>query len=293
MKKGPIECALGYGRQVTIQNPTVADLEAMSAAMLNPSIIGMEVSIDFRPKEALTLEGRTSAMEELRLWLLAHLYPWQGPGIQFAHRVSRRRGHAEPVWCDTKLRRPERNETLYFGHAKDRYANPDEPNFAFMRLYEKTTDQGSRLPPKKTSVRVEVSLNEAGCRHFGLRTPTDVFEFNFRNLSDYFRLVRPVFVTPRLRSRLRKSIHTAAHKKLAELVTAKQLAIVEDQARTAGVWSLHNARHVFPTLGRHVVGNRVIGTRLDNLTKKYKSGPTTDPIFTRLASASDPRCGSW
>lgn len=145
------------------------------------------------------------------------------------------------IWCDTKLRRPERNETLYFGHAKDRYANPDEPNFAFMRLYEKTTDQGSRLPPKKTSVRVGVSLNEAGCRHFGLRTPTDVFEFNFSNLSDYFRLVRPVFVTPRLRSRLRKSIHTAAHKKLAELVTAKQLAIVEDQARTAGVWSLHNA----------------------------------------------------
>lgn len=256
-------------------------------------VIGLEVSIDFRPKGKLDLLVRTRAMEEIRLWLLAHLYPWQGAGIQFAHRVSRRSGHAEPVWCDTKLRRPERNETLYFGHAKDRYADPDEPNFAFMRLYEKKTDQRTKLPPLKTSVRVEVSLNEAGCRHFGLKAASDLLGFNFRRLSDYFRLVRPTFIVPRVRPGLRRSIRSPMQERLAEIVVAKQSAIVEEQARIAGVWSLLNSKFVVPTLGRHVQGNRVIGTRLDNLTKKYKLAAMSGSKAPIPVSVSDPMFGSW
>lgn len=287
-KSGRHECAAGYGMQVTIQNPTVGDLEAAIAAMVVPVIIGLEVSIDFRPKGKLTPMERVQRMEDIRLWLLAHLYPWGGTGLQFAHRVSSGKGHSEPVWCDRILRRPGRNETLYLGHANDRYADPEQANYAFMRLYEKKTDMRSKLPPGKSSVRVEVSLNEAGCRHFGLNAADSLFGFRFRQLSDYFKLVRPFYTLPRM------GRHWRGSERFAEMIANKMLAIVEDQARIAGVWSLHNARHVYPTLGRHVNGNRIIGTRLDNLTKKYlrrlPSTPTPDRPAT---SASDTRIGSW
>lgn len=286
-KSVPHSCAAGYGMQITIQNPTVTDLEVAIAAMVDPIIVGLEVSIDFRPKGKLTPTERAWRMEDIRLWLLAHIFPWGGPGLQFAHRVSKREGHAEPVYGDAILRRPERNETLYLGHSKDRYADPEHANYAFMRLYEKKTDMHTTLLPSKCSVRIEVSLNEAGCRHFGLHATGDIFTFNFRQLGDYFKLVRPIYLKPKMGKRWSGS------EVLAEIVAEKILSLVEDRARIAGVWSLENARHVYPTVGRHARGNSVIGTRLDNLTKKYRLGVV--PITSRddAPPVRDPLFGSW
>ena len=88
----------------------------------------------------------------------------------------------------TVRRRPRYDETLYFGHADDKYADPSQPHLASMKLYRKIKDDGKSLPANKWRIRVEVTLNSAGCAYFGLKRLQDVQAFSFRRLAPYFQL---------------------------------------------------------------------------------------------------------
>jgi hypothetical protein len=108
----------------------------------------------------------------------------------------------------------------------------------------------------------------------------DLLGFNYRQLSDYFRLLRPAPVTlkphPNERRIARKDkmarpfIRTIRRRAREQLC---QLAL--DEAVDAGMMSLINGvygRRI--TLGaahRDAVANRKMSTALDNLTKKLSS----------------------
>lgn len=262
-KIGLIECSLGRGWHLTIQTPSVWDVQTVHMSFPDARFIGLEVSIDFRPKGDLPLLERTIRREEMRRWLMSHLYPWSGRGIQYAHRVSNGRKRSELLFSSAILRSSERNETLYFGHRDDIYADSKQENFAFMRIYEKKTDANSVLLPEQMVSRIEVSLNERGCKHYELMHPGDLFGFNFRSLSEYFRLVKPMVLEPRpKRSRTSPA--------LAEAIARKKVSYTEQVGKTAGAWALFELRHAEPTLRRHAFGNRIVGTMLDNLTKRYR-----------------------
>lgn len=184
------------GMLLTIQEPTVKDIDLVVRELPAAVIDAIEVYFDFTPKGALSLLERQNRIEDVRQWVLSHLYPWQAVGIQASTRVSKGRKHSEPVYSGEIERRAARYETMYFGHSDSIFADPDEPNFASMRLYRKVTDNRHGLPPVKHRCRLELTLSQAGCKYFGLTSPASLFGFNFRQFAPYFRLVKPEVALP-------------------------------------------------------------------------------------------------
>lgn len=252
---------------LTIQEPTVHEIELVARELPDARFDSIEVFYDFTPKGSLSVVERKAMIENIRQWLISHLYPWQGPGLQIATRVSKGRKHAEPIYTHVVERRAEANETMYLGHSDPMYADEEQANYAFMRLYSKITDNNAALLPEKWRCRLELNLNSAGCRHFGLTDPGSLFGFDFRQFGPYFRLARPEIKTcimPKLRS---------WNPRMAALLERTKQRMALDTLQQVGS---HAASH--ETLinvdghHRHKDGNRMIQIRLDDLTRKFAKG---------------------
>lgn len=265
IKVRPLHAHGHKGMLVTIQDPQPSDLLTVAKELPEAIFDAIEVYFDLTPKDqGLTLPQHHAHIEEVRQWLISHLYPWEAVGLQVATRVSSGKRHCEPVLSGDVERRAKKNETMYLGHSDSIYADPDEPNFASMRLYRKVTDNRMALPPNKHKCRLEVTLNQFGCKHFGLTTPESIFSFDFRKLGQYFRLVKPE-VRPYVMRKLRKKAPL-----MAALLEPKRTKMAADTLIFAGS---HAASHekLLNVDGkhRHQTGNRRIQIRLDDLTKKF------------------------
>ena len=255
------------GMLLTIHDTKVEDIEVVARELPEAVFDSIEVYYDFTPKGALSLTDKHQRIEMVRQWILTHLYPWQGVGIQEATRVSSGPRHAEAVFNGDIERRAENNETLYFGHAKRIHANRDKANYAFMRLYNKKTDNKKALSPDKYRCRVEVNLNSMGCEHFGLTDPSSLFGFDFRKLGPYFRLVKPEVRISYMRKLRKWNIP------MAELLESKRTRMAADTLRDVGSHAaIKNKLINVDGHHRHSEGNRMIQVRLDDLTRKFKKG---------------------
>lgn len=276
----PLRAGGADGMLLTIQEPTVFEIETVAQELPDAQFDGIEVFYDFTPKGCSSPEQRKAMIENIRQWLISHLYPWQGPGLQIATRVSKGRKHAEPVFTHVVERRADANETMYFGHADPIYADPDQANYAFMRLYAKVTDNRTALLPDKWRCRVELNLNSAGCRHFGLSDPSRLFGFDFRQLGPYFRLARPEIkpcAMPKLRS---------WSPRMADLLEATRMRLAWDTLQNVGSHAAsHDSLINVDGHHRHKLGNRMIQIRLDDLTRKFAKG--------RKTTAYGESWGSW
>jgi hypothetical protein len=253
------------GMLLTIHDPKVSDLQVIARELPAAVFDGIEVFYDFTPKGDLALKERRTRIEDVRQWVISHLYPWDAEGIQVATRVSSARKHSEPVLSGEVERRARSNETMYFGHSDSKYAKPSEPNYASMRLYRKITDNLSALPPHEHRCRIEVTLNQSGCKHFGLTNPASIFGFYFRQFGQYFRLVNPE-VRPYVMPRLRK-----LNPRMADLLEPKRMKMAADTLVWAGIHAASGEKLLnVDGKHRHQAGNRMIQIRLDDLTKKYK-----------------------
>lgn len=265
---------------LTIQEPTVREIELVAQELPDARFDSIEVFYDFTPKGSLSIVERKAMIENIRQWLISHLYPWQGPGLQIATRASKARKHAEPVFTHVVQRRAYANETMYLGHADPIYADPDQANYAFMRLYAKVTDNKFALLPDKWRCRLELNLNSSGCQHFGLSDPSSLFGFDFRQLGSYFRLVRPEikpYSMPKLRS---------WNPYMADLLETTRRRLAAGTLQAVGS---HAASHD-PLINvdghhRHKAANRMIQIRLDDLTRKFAKGRGNSPY--------GPTWGSW
>jgi hypothetical protein len=255
------------GMLVTIHDPTVYDLIVITRELPDAVVDALEVYCDFTPRDKrMPLKERHDRIEDVRQWLISHLLPWQGAGIQPATRVSAGRGHSAPVFTPKIRRRAAPDEMMYFGHSDSKYADRTKPNLASMRLYKKATDDKSVLLPAEHRCRLEVTLNQFGCKHFGLTDPDSIFDFDFRDLGEYFRLVRPEIRRPPLSKRVRER-----HPLLAKYVEEMAMRTAEETLMLVGS---HAASHEkllnVDRLHRHAAGNKMIQKSLDDQSRRVK-----------------------
>lgn len=253
---------------VTIHDPGPIDIQCVADRLPLATLKEIEIAIDLTPKGILTPLERFHRIEQAREWILSHLYPWNGPGLQVAARASSGPGRFQKVFLVDGERRPFGGETLYLGHARKKYSDPGAPNYASLRLYKKTTDKRSKLSPKKFSCRLEVTLNSEGCGHFGLVSARSILGFDFRRLGPYFRMVKAE-VKPAVARRIRKY-----NPKLAVVVEKKLEQMAKQAFDDIGAYgAIHYKRVIVDGRHRHAGANRKIGVRLDDLTKKFKAPP--------------------
>ncbi len=170
-------------RGFPLHDPRRAELEAIAPAPL----MRLEVAVDaipsnrVRPKLEASPELWRMFMRQTYALLTENLFPWAGPGIpvdwdpwSYGERGDRLRTYT----------RPEAGETFYFGR---------EEHPAQLKIYWKVRDQGTALPLRKQTIRIELRLNEKGCRAAGLNNVGDLLDYKFRSrLRPYFHAVRPV-----------------------------------------------------------------------------------------------------
>lgn len=256
------------GMLLTIQDPTPEDIAIVARELPTAVLDALEVYFDFTPRGNFPLSDRHKKIEMVRQWILSHLYPWQAAGIQAVSRVSKGRKHSELVFSNLVERRAERHETMYFGHSDSAFADPDEPNFASMKLYRKVTDNRCSLPHAKHRCRLEVTLSQFGCHHFGLVNPVDIFGFEFRLPGPYFRMVKPevrAYKMPKLR---------AWNPRMAEVTERARTRMAASTLRDVG--SHAACREILINVDgrhRHAEGNRMILYRLDDLTRRFNERP--------------------
>lgn len=258
------------GMLVTIHDPTIHDILLMQRDLPGATVAGLEVFFDFTPKGSLTSDAHHLQIETVRQWVLTHLYPWQGKGIESATRVSHRPLQSSTVYSDAVERRAMRHETMYFGHSDSKYAHHSKPNYASMRLYRKVTDKIRPPKPKQHRCRLELTLNSQGCRYFGLTSPDSLFGFEFRRLGEYFRFVKPEVKTYVMRKQ-RKT-----NPRMAELLERTRMRMAAQTLREVGAHSASEEKLInVDGRHRHKVANRMVQTRLDDLTRKFKKSPSS------------------
>jgi hypothetical protein len=194
------------------------------------------------------------------------LLPWQAVGIQAATRVSAGKGHSEQIFTEAIRRRARHDETMYYGHSDSIYADRTKPNFASLRLYKKIADHAGALAHSKHRCRLEVTLNEYGCKHFRLTNPESIFDFDFRELGDYFRLVKPEVKRPTTSIRVMKK-HSRIVRAIDEIrmkAAAETLILVGSHAASREDLLIVDRLH------RHTAGNKMIFHHLDDLTNRLK-----------------------
>lgn len=248
----------------TLHDPSPEEVRTIAEKAPNAVLVALEVSLDFFPKKGLSLAERDERLDEVRQWLIGQLYPWDAPGIQAASRASSAVKKVEALFNGDVERRPYLRETLYLGHKDAKYAATGQPNFAFMRVYRKITDNRRNLAPNKRCCRVEVNLNQEGCAHFQLQRPADLLSFNYRKLGSYFRLICPQ-ARPVLLKRIRHS-----DPKMAEVLEKTLIRHLNERLESVGAYVAGFDRSAFITSHRSAKANDRLQQALKSLARTWR-----------------------
>jgi hypothetical protein len=249
----------------TLHDPRPEEVRIIAEMAPNAVLEELEVSLDFLPKNgrSLALDDRHGRLEQVRQWLIGQLYPWDAPGIQVSSRASQAANKVEALFNGDVERRPHPRETLYLGHKDAKYGSIDQPNFAFVRVYRKVTDNRRALPPNKHCCRIEVNLNQLGCAYFQIHRPADLLNFNYRKLGSYFRLIRPQ-ARPVLLRKLRR-----LQPKTAEVLEAAKNKLLLERVESVGAYVAGFNRSLFITSDRAAKPNERIQHALKSLTRTW------------------------
>jgi hypothetical protein len=269
------ESPFRFPQLATLHDARASRLAALTRLTPHAQVHRLEVFLDFCPRRPVSETSRQTALAVMQDFLLSRLYPWDGPGLQLAVRTYSLADRSEAVlpreWfplADSEMfavrRLPRYDETLYFGHAEDQHANLAQPHLAYMKLYRKVKDDGTSLPPSKWRIRVEVTLNSAGCALFGLKRLQDVQAFSFRRLAPYFQLVEPRAASPISKKALRKFPWLAVADEAARRAMTEEISATG--AYTAGAMKRVSVGKRY----QHASGNRKVGQMLDNLSRSFQ-----------------------
>lgn len=167
---------------VTIHDPTPAELHYLKIEGDDPSLHGLELTVDLLPRPSVPVEDRQALLQQTFLALAARFRPddhlQTGAGYKAAH--YRPRG----VYIHDRL--PGVGAELVYGH-RDAGAN--------MKLYLKQHDQRRQLPVEQWSVRMEVTLQRYGLYLVGLDRVSSLFGFKYRAaFADWFTVIDRVTV---------------------------------------------------------------------------------------------------
>ena len=262
------------GKLATLHDPRPRSLEALQKLCPGARLRTLEVALDFRPRHPASKTELRRQLRQMFQYLISRIYPWGGPGLQKAARISGGKDHADILvdrsWAPFEkgdaiegTRLPRLDETVYFGHGSAKWADPAQPQFAYVRVYCKVADGSAELPPNEWRIRLEVNLNQAGCEHFGLRDLAELTTFRFRDLRPYLQLVEPAVVVRASKRSIKAMPWLEAAMRHASEVATRQmhehgayLAIAEPGALTGRG---HLCRE----------GNRKIGALLGCLSSSF------------------------
>ncbi len=255
---------------LTIHDPTAADLRAIATAYENPMILAFELAIDLAPKAALDPANHARVLETTFAAVAARFRPEDKALWDYGLRgaVSGRGQKPEPL--ERRFARPE--EEVLYGRRGD---------FMQAKLYLKTLDQGVILPLTEQRVRMEVTLKRWACMQFGLSNANDLFGYKYRVMfTTQFRIID----RPEVR-RLRGLKAPEIEKRTKRMLRAWQTAgvgkfPVEEQPRAdrieAAVAKIRSrARAQLPAgqfkLLRDQRANDKIGVALNGLQRRMKA----------------------
>lgn len=164
---------------LTIHDPTAADLRAIATAYENPMVMAFELAIDLAPKAMLDPVNLARLLETTFAAVAARFRPEDKALWDYGLRgaVSGRGQKPKPL----ERRFPRPDEEVLYGRRGD---------FMQAKLYLKTLDQGVILPLPEQRVRMEVTLKRWACMQFGLANAKDLFGYRYRSkFTTHFRII--------------------------------------------------------------------------------------------------------
>lgn len=165
--------------ELTVHDPTAADLRIITSAYENPMIMAVEVAVDLAPKALLDEATHASQLEALYLAVAARFRPEDKALWDYGQRGAVDAPRMKPQPLERRFARPD--EEVLYGHRGD---------FMQSKLYLKTLDQGAILPQAEQRVRMEVTLRRWACVQFGLDKANDLFGYAYRaKFTTSFRIV--------------------------------------------------------------------------------------------------------
>lgn len=152
---------------VTLHDPRPGELARLVEEGEDPSLHGLELSIDFHPKVQVPVTEREAALKELFRALAARFRPEDHLPTGVGFKTGFRGLGPEPF----HQRLPATDATLVYGHRS---------TGANMKLYLKRQDHGQVLPIEDWCVRLEASLGSYGLYLVGLDRMSSLFGFGYR-----------------------------------------------------------------------------------------------------------------
>ncbi|MDZ4188785.1 MAG: hypothetical protein U1D25_11845 [Hydrogenophaga sp.] len=165
--------------EVTIHDPTAADLRKIIEAYENPTIMAVEVAVDLVPKIILDGAAHASHLGSLYVAVAARFRPEDKALWDYGQRGAVDAPRMKPQPLERRFARPD--EEVLYGH---------RGGFMQSKLYLKTLDRGTMLSLEKQRVRMEVTLRRWACVQFGLDKASDLFGYPYRaKFTTNFRIV--------------------------------------------------------------------------------------------------------
>lgn len=169
----------GRTRSLTVHDPVREDIIALSSVMDDALVMALEIAVDLYPKDTLDKDRARSTLEQAFLAIAARFRPEDQALWDHGTRgaVKKRADKVKPL-----ERRQARigEEVIYGGRGE----------FMQAKLYIKTQDQGTELPPELHRVRMEITLRRWACKEFGIDHVRDLIDFPFRSkFATHFRII--------------------------------------------------------------------------------------------------------
>lgn len=176
---------------ISLHDPKKEDIQIAAAALSNPLLTDIELSLDFYPKKV------DSESEELLrstfVALAARFRPEDMAAWGYGARGGLTGMDQEPIPFHQRL--PAANEQLIYGGKGD---------YMQSKMYLKTVDQGAVLPDSEHRVRLELRLRAWGTMTYGLDRVGALIGYPFRKIfTKHFRIVSgPEVRDPNRRSQI-------------------------------------------------------------------------------------------
>ena len=165
--------------ELTIHDPTAADLRIIAREYENPKIMALEVAVDLAPKAVLDEATHRLQLEAQYLAVAARFRPEDKALWDYGQRGAVNAPRMKPQPLERRFARPD--EEVLYGH---------RGGFMQSKLYLKTLDQGAILPQSEQRVRMEITLRRWACVQFGLNEARDLFGYPYRaKFTTNFRIV--------------------------------------------------------------------------------------------------------
>jgi hypothetical protein len=208
--EGPVDVRLGRKAKwnridgssrwysLTVQEPTLGEIQYVVEALKNPSLAEVEISVDIWPPGDLLGPERSEFLQSAYVACAARFRPEDAAKWGYGLRGSVTCSGMKPEPFHQRL--PSPDEQLIYGHRGEWHQS---------KLYYKRTDCKRALPAFEHRVRLELALRRGAMEAFGLDRLDSLIGYPYRSkLAKHFRFVAGA----RLRGASRLTLRTAKKK---------------------------------------------------------------------------------